>query len=77
MDKLWFKRKRYGYGWSPATKEGWIVTIIFLLLIFSIAIKYSKANPIKFMSYLILLVTVFMLIAYKKGEKPKWQWGKK
>jgi hypothetical protein len=25
---LWFKARRYGWGWTPASAEGWIVTII-------------------------------------------------
>ncbi|HEX3538453.1 MAG TPA: hypothetical protein VHU15_16970 [Stellaceae bacterium] len=25
---LWFKARRYGWGWTPASPEGWIVTIV-------------------------------------------------
>lgn len=25
---LWFKARRYGWGWTPASAEGWIVTIV-------------------------------------------------
>src|SRR5437868_13316171 len=25
---LWFKARRYGWGWTPVSAEGWIVTII-------------------------------------------------
>ena len=26
---LWFRARRYGWGWTPASAEGWIVTIVF------------------------------------------------
>ena len=25
---VWFRARRYGWGWTPASAEGWIVTII-------------------------------------------------
>jgi hypothetical protein len=24
---IWFKEKRFGYGWTPANKSGWIATL--------------------------------------------------
>ena len=26
-NKFWFKRKKYGWGWRPASYEGWAVTL--------------------------------------------------
>jgi hypothetical protein len=28
---LWFKARRYGWGWTPCSIEGWIVTIIVMV----------------------------------------------
>ena len=25
---LWFKARRYGWGWTPTSAEGWLVTIV-------------------------------------------------
>lgn len=33
----WFRPKRFGYGWSPATWEGWAVTGLAVLLMVVIA----------------------------------------
>ena len=27
---MWFKPRTFGYGWSPATWEGWAVTVIWM-----------------------------------------------
>ena len=33
MTQYWFKPKRYGYGATPVTREGWAVTIAFTIVI--------------------------------------------
>lgn len=77
---LWFKRKKYGWGWTPCNWKGWLSTLVYALLVIAFAqdIKPdSDAN--KTLAILIgpvLFVTaLFLLLAYKKGETPKWQWG--
>ena len=76
MEKLWFKRKRFGFGWTPATKEGWIVTITAILLIISSGTILNK-NPFLSVTYILLIITALIATCYQKGEKPAWQWGKK
>ena len=33
----WFCRKRFGYGWTPCSWQGWAATLLFVLAIFAIA----------------------------------------
>ncbi|WP_325596382.1 hypothetical protein [Rhodopila sp.] len=33
MGKPWFEAKRFGYGVSPASREGWIATAVLVLLV--------------------------------------------
>ena len=33
----WFRRKRWGYGWTPASWEGWVATLLFVLACVGIA----------------------------------------
>lgn len=80
-EKLWFKRKMYGWGWTPATWQGWLVTIIYIVLILLFASTLddnSSMGEVTLMFYLplVILTALFIRIAYKKGEKPKWSWGK-
>jgi hypothetical protein len=81
-EHYWFKRKLYGWGWDPATKEGWFTLIVFIgLLVWNAFRLESLALPEPELAlYAILqtgaLVLVLLAICYKTGEKPKWQWGK-
>ena len=80
-NNYWFKRKLYGWGWVPVKWQGWFVIAIFigLLILNSIPLE-SKSEPSAgqitwFFIKTILSVAILIFICYKKGEKPKWQWG--
>ncbi len=47
MDKLWFRAKDYGWGWTPCSGEGWIVTAIVLVALVggNLAIVWLAADP--------------------------------
>lgn len=82
-NRLWFRRKSYGWGWTPITWEGWFVTLIIVLI--PLAIKFSlKALEFErttqyFYTYasIPILLMALTLICFRFGEKPKWQWGVK
>lgn len=81
-NKLWFKAKMYGYGWTPASWEGWGVLALYVVLLI-IHIKnvdmYASSTSDVLVSFLIpfIINTIFLLIiCYIKGEEPKWRWGK-
>lgn len=76
MKKLWFKRKLYGWGWTPCSWEGWAVTLIWIAF-FVLAIKNFDHEGFKNITFIILSIFVLIYICYKKGEKPRWQWGKR
>lgn len=77
----WFKRKAFGWGWTPATWQGWGVTILFVFLIIGNALRLELdgVQGAEAAGYFILQTAglVFLLIAicWRKGESPKWQWG--
>lgn len=79
-NKLWFKAKKYGYGWYPATWQGWLVVFVYLIIL-AILIIVFETNIQKFLwPYIIsvvILTSILILISYKKGEKAKWRWGGK
>ena len=76
----WFKKKLYGWGWTPVTWQGWLCVIAYIgiLAILSFTVrentKLSEAL-LTFFLPLFLLTAGLIFIAYKKGEKPGWQWG--
>lgn len=77
----WFKRKLYGWGWTPATREGWLVMFVFVVLVALNAGRIDSQSHsvsdtlINFIPQTFVLILVLLLICYKTGEKPRWQWG--
>jgi Na+-translocating ferredoxin:NAD+ oxidoreductase RnfD subunit len=73
--KLWFKQKNYGWGWTPSSWEGWVVTMVYAsAIVLGLQVFPKKSD---FWFYFILLTVVLILVCFKKGEKPKWSWGKR
>ncbi len=84
--KLWFKRKLYGWGWTPATWQGWVVVLVYIVFIFGIVRTAEDSIPgnpdsgtnfLTFALPLIFATALLIYICYKKGEEPKWQWGER
>lgn len=80
----WFKRKIWGWGWTPATWQGWCATFLYIFLVIGLVLireedipgnPDSGSNFLTFALPLIVLTILFLVVAYKKGEKPRWQWG--
>lgn len=77
---LWFKRKTYGWGWTPATWQGWAIVGIYTGGILSLAVRLDETDPNGWMNFfmpLIGMTLVLLVITYLTGEKPRWQWGQK
>ncbi|MEN9582878.1 MAG: hypothetical protein RL641_832 [Candidatus Parcubacteria bacterium] len=78
---FWFKRKLYGYGWVPATWQGWLVLVVYLVAVWLFALTIDENSPTResvftFFLPMALLTATLLRICYQKGEKPRWQWGK-
>lgn len=80
-NKLWFRRKTYGWGWTPITWEGWLVTFITVLIPIGIKFALKIMEFQRSLQYFYmwasvpLLLMSLTLICFRYGEKPKWQWG--
>ncbi len=81
--KLWFKAKRFGWGWYPCSWQGWAVLCMYVFVLISNSIFLN--NHVNSISDLLIqffpdtyILTVFLIIiCYTTGEKPKWHWGYK
>lgn len=80
--KLWFKARRYGWGWTPCSWEGWTVFAAFAAVqVWNfLRIDYtshSNSDTVRpFVIQLIISLIVLYFICYMRGEKPSWRWGK-
>lgn len=76
----WFKAKLYGWGWVPATWQGWLITLVYLIAVLFFALTIDTKSPVReivftFVLPVALLTITFIRICYKKGENPNWNWG--
>ncbi len=80
----WFKAKLYGWGWVPVKWQGWLVILAYVALIIALVFNREEAIPgnpdsgsnlLVFGLPIIVLTTLLIFICYKKGERPRWQWG--
>jgi hypothetical protein len=84
MNKYWFKPKRYGYGFYPITWEGWLFTLVLLLLVFvsaylnNFVIEATTHDGLRFLLDVILITGVFTCLFKDKVKSGlRWQWGNK
>lgn len=83
QQKLWFKAKRYGYGWTPSSWQGVLSTILYVLaLIGSFIYIDTDSNSVSdtlfsFSIHFVSLTVLMCILCYLKGEKPAWRWGDK
>lgn len=82
-NKLWFRRKTYGWGWTPITWEGWFVTLLVIVIPVVIRLTLKALEFERTTQYFYawasvpILLMALTLICFRYGEKPKWQWGVK
>lgn len=80
-DAIWFKNKKYGWGWTPANGAGWTAVLIYMIAV-SLYPVLSRQGYFSFSTETFLVITAiltgtFIALCYKKGESPSWNWGDK
>lgn len=79
----WFKRRRYGYGWTPVTWRGWVTIVVFLVVVVAGAAIILKDTPrntfssevYTFLAFVAVATALIFAVSLAKGPKPKWRWG--
>lgn len=80
--KRWFKAKSYGWGWTPATWQGWAIVAGYAAVVALCAVIMTM-RPLFDLMYgaamlLAVLATIgIALVAYETGDPPGWHWGDK
>lgn len=79
--KLWFRAKSFGWGWVPISWQGWLVTIVYILILVWTVVridpKVHSASDF-LINYAIVFIPATLILlyfCYTKGEKPKWRWN--
>ncbi len=78
--KLWFRAKLYGYGWTPASWQGWLVLAIYLGGVIGLSVFMDSL--LTFWQVLAIVVSfivqtvLLLIICVLTGERARWRWGK-
>lgn len=79
--RYWFRRKIWGWGWVPATWEGWLVLAWFVAVIVWNFFRIDSASHsvsdtlINYIPQTALALLVLVFVCIWTGEPPKWMWG--
>jgi hypothetical protein len=83
MAKYWFRQKTFGYGATPNTWQGWVVTIVSALAVFGVilsgpAIRDNILRAAWIILGLFVIVLVTVTVTHRKTEggwRWRWRWG--
>jgi hypothetical protein len=80
--KTWFRTKTYGWGWTPASWQGWAAiaawAIVFTVAVIGSAYAADASNWPAFallISAAIAATLVLIWVSWRTGERPRWRWG--
>ena len=80
-EHYWFRNKVWGWGWVPATWEGWATLAVFiaglgvLIVSFANILQPTDTDTHWFIGKVFALVIALLIVTYWTGEPPSWQWG--
>ncbi len=71
----WFAPKRYGFGATPISWQGWTLTLGFVGLIILIAVSFAK-SPLQMIAILVPIAVAFIVICARTTRGGwRWRWG--
>lgn len=78
--RYWFKRRLWGWGWTPVRLQGWLVVAGYVGLLFGTSLfmrreDMAQKNVLVYFSFAAVLTIALIVICYRTGEKPRWTWG--
>ncbi len=79
MARYWFRQKRFGYGATPNTWQGWLFTLVGVALIFGIVFGADRyvtdvtTQEEVIIGGMIIVLVPFCWISYVKTEGG-WRW---
>lgn len=81
---MWFRAKRDGWGWTPATWQGWAVTAVYVAAVMGWLFYYFSTREALRLGWHFDLAALWPVVAasagllaicWLKGERPRWRWG--
>jgi hypothetical protein len=60
----WFAPRRYGWGLTPVSWQGWALTAAYVAAVFALAITLATPQPWLFWTLLVPATAAYFLIAF-------------
>jgi len=83
-EKSLMKRRRYGWGWTPTTLQGWLFVMTHLGIIFAAVLMLlsgsQEPSAMQFIGFFIIITFVIsslLLMGTLTSPRPRWRWGRK
>jgi membrane protein YdbS with pleckstrin-like domain len=85
MTRYWFRPKRYGYGATPVTWEGWALTVgivaVVALPIVAMNLLADRSNVGAWLAWAaFIVIAVFWMVRISRQRtdvKWRWRWGQR
>ncbi|HEY1745957.1 MAG TPA: hypothetical protein VGG11_04225 [Xanthobacteraceae bacterium] len=78
MTRYWFKPKRYGYGATPVTWQGWAVTLATVLVMVGVNVGLRLNEPPRWAIAGIIgfdvLALAFLFVVCRRKTEGEWHW---
>jgi hypothetical protein len=77
MSRYWFKPKRYGYGATPVTWEGWVFTLLIMAVI--LGTDSPRGATTVWVWWAIVMVVLATSVAVTRAKTEggwRWRWGR-
>ena len=80
MTEYWFKPKRYGYGATPVTWQGWALTLgtVFAMVAVSLYLRLAAKSLWALVALLLFdaaALSALAIVSYRKTEGGwRWRW---
>lgn len=78
----WFKQKRYGYGATPSTWQGWALTGVYLIIMIGLSLwltegaAQAQTRALPFFALVAVVTMIFVAIVFRTTEGGwRWRWG--
>ena len=81
MTTHWFRPKQYGYGATPVTWQGWVITIAAVIVLVAATYSLTSLSAINLWFWAALLVdavvvaTLLVVSRQKTDGEWRWRWG--
>ena len=81
MTTYWFKPKRYGYGATPITWQGWAVTVgtVLAMLAVSLFLRLTEKGHwalAALLAFDVVALSILAIVSRRKTDGEwRWRWG--